>query len=189
MTGSALQNCHTLSYTRRGHAPAVRTARAAAAAHGCGGRRSWPPSASSPRWDERHMCAARHATVRMLDLGRARGVAAFRAVVRDSGGPLLGLDIGARHVGIATSDAGYVRPPLRRSQILPLDAAPHARHTLPRPPRSDGGNFFHLQQQSLRRGQLRAARQGAFAPDCREARPPPVQFAARAVARRAGGRR
>lgn len=68
--------------------------------------RPFPMSGGTPR-----------SALRVYHLASARSLAEFRAVVHCSSGPILGLDVGSRHIGVAMSDRGYVFSP---SSISPL---------------------------------------------------------------------
>jgi hypothetical protein len=49
----------------------------------------------------------RAAALRSFDVGCKQSRAAFAAIVKATGGPLLALDVGSKHVGIALSDTGF----------------------------------------------------------------------------------
>jgi RNase H-fold protein (predicted Holliday junction resolvase) len=85
------------------------------------------------------------AALRALHVVLPRDLNAFRSLLRSENGPVLGLDIGTRHVGMALSDAGYVSS--SRAPSVTSHKAERANYTLPRASLSDDGNFFQLQEQ------------------------------------------
>lgn len=101
--------------------------------------------------------------VRVYDLASRGDLALFRAAL--AAGPLLGLDVGTRHVGVAASDASYVaRRSARRARAR--------KNTLPPARPVAAGNFFTCQTSAPARPH--AAPRGAAVPGRRGGTKHPV---------------